>query len=144
MIQKMEMQAPGKPLELLCEVDFKAGNVKYHNLVGYLDTGSQVTCISKRITNQYGIQLTNEGETMTTAKESMDVESFVGDLYMGNGSIHIPRVKFRVIDNPKFEYDMIIGLDVLGSGTFCLFYDNSTKTTKVYLEIDPTNFENLN
>lgn len=143
MIQKMEMQASGKPSELLCEVGFKAGNVKYHNLVGYLDTGCQVTCISKRIADQNNIKLTNEGETMTTAKESMEVESFIGDLYMANGSIHIPRVKFRVINDPKFEYDMIIGLDVLGSGTFCVFYDSSTKTTKVYLELDPMNFQNL-
>ena len=138
-LQIYEKVFPGVIEEILTEGSFFSQGKRAGNLSIYWDTGSQMTCISKRLAEKLNLEYSGMKVPVTSInKDDQFGDVVVGNLSLGNNDINIHGARFCVLDADKLGADILIGIDIIALGTFHLKYSRESNATLFHFEFDPS------
>lgn len=104
-------------------------NIKSNNWVSLWDTGATKTVITKRVVDALNLKPVSMG-TARTPQGQYDAYLYYIDLYLPN-KVHFP--KLLVMEGQPADCDILIGMDVIGSGDFAVSnYEKQTTFTYRY------------
>src|SRR5258708_4187260 len=89
-----------------------------------IDTGARVSAIKTAVAREIGLVETSHTE-IGTATGPFTVPVCIGNLQLSAETAIIPNVEFHVAGFDPPEFDIVIGMDVLGRG--CLTVDGRTR-----------------
>lgn len=129
---------PGVIDELITEGIFYAQGQRADVSI-YWDTGSQTTCISKRLAEKLDLKYTGQKVPVASIdKDGKFGDIVIGNLSLGDNAINIHGVQFCVLDAKKLGADILIGIDIIALSTFHLKYIREYNATLFHFEFDPS------
>ena len=106
--------------KIIIPVIVVSGSGEHKEFPALVDTGATNTCISNEIASQLKLVPTGTVENHT-ANGKATVNTFVVDLVLCGGRVHIQRNRVLEVDlNEQAGIEMLIGMDVLRHGDFII------------------------
>lgn len=137
-MKEYDVTFPGVIDQLITEGSFYSQG-KRADVSIYWDTGSQTTCISKKLAESLGLKYTGQKvPILSIDKDDKFGDVVVGNLSLGDNAINIHGVQFCVLDAEKLGTDILIGIDIIALGTFHLKYVREYNATLFHFEFDPS------
>lgn len=109
-----EYQEVGDALQTECDIYSLEGR-SYHTDNAMWDTGATTTIISSRIVSQLGLQPYQQGGITGIGGES-DTNTHLVHVMIPTGDVV---TNCEVMESDFEDYDVIIGMDIIGLGDFC-------------------------
>lgn len=101
-------------LQTECDIYSLEGKV-FHTEKAMWDTGATTTIISSRIVSQLHLQPYQQGGISGIGGES-DTNTYLVHVLIPTGDVV---TNFEVMESDFEDYDVIIGMDIIGLGDFC-------------------------
>jgi hypothetical protein len=90
-----------------------------------IDTGATLTCVSPQVVQAVGLHPSGKRD-MVSATQSAPMNVYLVDLVLpfGTAGLHMPDVQvMEFAGSPNNPFQMLLGRDILGRGTFTLSFD---------------------
>lgn len=117
MLQRTTNGVPQKDFCLHSPASIEFNGKEVRGLTAYWDTGSSVCCIAREIANKLGLPIMPTQQEVKSITDSKMADVTVCTLKIGYGDdIILPDTLFCVMDPEDFEYELLIGQDVIGYG----------------------------
>lgn len=121
----------GKQINLLTDVKVSHAD-KELTIVAKWDTGAEHTCICPRVAALLNLQPSGVTRIITSTSEAV-TNNYIITLTLPQNNMILPDIEVwsMVLDKP--DYDLLIGMDIINQGDFCVsnFNGNTTLTFRI-------------
>lgn len=139
MLQRTTNGVPQKDFCLHSPASVEFNGKEVRGLTAYWDTGSSVCCIAREIANKLSLPIMPTQQEVKSITNSKMADVTVCTLKIGYGDdIILPDTLFCVMDPEDFEYELLIGQDIIGYGELHTKYNPAMERIRLEFEIDPS------